>query len=1664
MSKIKRVLSILLTACFLCSTFLSTVMVAHASMLPLKEETVYLILNKETNEQLKEMKMSTILGKLQDSNGNLVSIDGEATTVWHYSKDAESGLETYESYLVDGSDGKSIDLSQPTGANMQIIELIVGKDGQLNDENIRYIVKVYYTGYNNNITYELYSQSADGTKRTKIEPLKKTYTNGSYDKIIDINGNPIAMFNAVYSVPEGDIINPYLGIKCSIDERPDVRVEFYELTDRYLTNPITDELLNQDMTKINSGYKMTGASASFIIRFYIDGMDAGVQVYNFMIAGSFPYVSSDLFEIKSGTKESVVCTTTEDVDFDNDVYTFKHEVNEGESSETEYYLNLKATNGDVDLSSNVVKAVVGHYDSLSEVSSLPDIKSQLFSSSSGYKADYSGDGVDFSLFFEDGVIYDNIPYKLTIKTVEYASSMREFTDKPIIGEADPWLRVMGASSASGKEYDTYVIENGKNINMDTYYGYGYQTVFINEPSADLTNIEPTFWYANTNRVYAVSKDTGDRVEEGHTRNFNDENQQYTGVIIDKSGKENDRNYWVTFKKLNNNGAELFVYGPNEREVILDEYFEFKHDILIANIGNAPLKDISVKLVDAENVKLDPYWTVGGDGNDTLAAFTTTSKNTQYGELANLGKIRLLPDGDGEVKGTLIITAKGQEPVMITLNGTAQNPEIITDTLDEAVKYVPYQHIIATNNMHDWVDTKFSVSEGQLPNGITLNSETGEIYGVPTVPSGASEETYTFTVEAKYLVEGQEGYFNSSEKEFSITVKPNTDENVYLATDDSDGYYIEEHIGTEDGQYHYVLEVFEDTVFKSNGEFGEFKYLWLNGEKLVDGEDYTKEEGSTKITIKSQTLENKVNKEDTNTIAMEFRKDDNGDGKGDDGAEMNRTSQNFVVKEQVPEETAVDKVIKKINSLPTNITLSDKSAVQSARSAYNALSQAEKNQVTNYSKLTAAENTIKALEEAAANQVAADKVIAKIKAIPSTITSDAKDEIQAARTAYNALTDAQKKLVTNYEKLTAAETALAKYEAQQADKEKANKVVALISAIPSTITSDAKDEIQTARAAYNALSESQKSYVTNYKRLTDAETALKQYESQQADKEKANKVVALISAIPSTITSDAKDEIQAARAAYDALSESQKSYVTNYKRLTDAEAALKQYELQQEQIIKDKNAANKVISLIDALPENITLNDKADVNFARTAYNALTASQKGYVTNYNKLTSAEEKIIKLENEAQEQAKVNAVIVAIDSIPENLTLKDKTKVESARTAYNALTSEQKEKVVNYNDLLNAEKAIDALEAQEEANKADKEAADKVISMINNLPDNVELSDKTAVESVRNAYNNLTSNQKKLVSNISKLVEAEETIKTLEEYEEASKKDKAAADEVIKLINALPSDIKLDDKSSVEEARAAYEALTENQKKIVTNYDVLTNAEVKIAELEDEKHEEVQYVTFVGILVDKDGNAYSDKIVEIHSVVQTGRTDKNGSFQFNNVEFGKHTISVKDENGNIVAQREFNISLGAPTGLNGNDIIAENGDTFTVKMQVDGNEINFLSLEEGNKAPIVDTDDTKEDEPGIDIGEDETPDEDKTDEGIDIGEEETPKDDEGDDGIYIGEDGKGNDEDKKPTTIPDSVPDTGDESNIILWTVVLIISLAGLVVTSAIGIKDKKRARQF
>lgn len=1435
MQKVKRLLSMILTIAMLCTTMLSTGMIAHASLLPLDEKKAYLILNEKTDEELASLKLDQVLGMLIDANGNQITIPSDATTVWRYEKSVEDGLEEYKKY--DIGQNAIIDLSVEDGITSYTTEFIIGSSNQLDSNNIRYIVKVYITNtIQEKIDYELYLQTQNG-RRDKVTPER---TNALINtQLVETTANE-------WVVPEPEAGNQYyLNILSTADEHPNVRTEVYDFWD-YLFNannatPITSTILNQNMQLNGSGFPINYGSANAkmlaLVYFDNDNQIIGQSFVSFAAVNDTSYIVANLYQKNDKEFTDIVMLDADHFAFDNidSIYAGKgvHELclmlKDGYSLGSEIYCVLDAhgtTYGDA-ANSYVTKAVLGHYDTLDEASQCEDIKDQLIpsdklSSSRGYKADYNykNGGTPFTIFFEDGSVFKVLVLAMDYNPKYDESYVRSFTDDPIIGEADPWFRVIGATDSNGNDYDSYVIENGKNINMDTYYGYGYQTVFINDANADLSELKPTFWYANTDRVYAVSKDTGDRIDENHIRDFTEENQQYTGIIIDNN-KENERNYWVTFKKLNNDGPELYVFGPNEREVILDEYFEFKHDILIANIGNAPLEDISVELFDAENVKLDEYWTVGGEGNDTLAAFTSTSPDTKYGELSNLAKIRLLPDGDGEVKGTLIINAKGQDPVMITLNGTAQNPEIVTETLSDAVKYVPYQQIIATNNMHDWVETKFSVVDGALPEGVTLNSETGEIYGVPTVPDSNSETTYSFTVEAKYLVEGEEGYFESSYKDFKLVVKPNTDENVYLASDSDDGYSIKQPIGIQTGEYSFELNKIADTEFTSNGEYGEFVGLWLNGELLEPGVDYDSEPGSTKITIKSQTFENRADKDGTNTIAMEFRKDTNGDGKGDSGAEMNRTAQNFTVNER-PTQEEIDK--------------------------------------------------------AAANQV-----ISLIGSIPSTVTLDDREIINEARTAYNALTSAQQALVTNYD------------------------------------------------------------------------------------------------------------------------------------RLTRAEAAIKQLE----QNAKDKAAADKVVNMIESLPSPITLDSKNAVNAARNAYNILTASQKGYVTNYSKLLAAENRIVELEAEAAEQAEINAVIAAINAIPDDVTLEDKSIVTAARNSYNALDNSQKAKVINYDDLTNAEAVIAALEAQENADKTDKAAADTVINLINTIPEEVTLEDKALVESVRKAYDALTNTQKALVANYSNLIDAEAKIHALEVYEEASENDKKAANKVIALIDAIPANVTLSNRDTVTAAREAYDALTDGQKALVTNYKKLIEAEVKIAEIENDNYEKVQSVTFIGILVDKNGNACADMIVEIHSTIQTGRTDENGSFQFNGVEFGKHTIFIKDENGNIIAQKEFNILLGSPLAIQGSEIVAENGSVFTVKMQLDEDELTFLGIEEGNQAPIVDT---NKDGSSIEIG---------------------------DDG-------------KIPNTGMTS-PQTGESDNLPVWYALLIASLSVLVIMMSVNIKKKKTARK-
>jgi peptidoglycan hydrolase CwlO-like protein len=115
------------------------------------------------------------------------------------------------------------------------------------------------------------------------------------------------------------------------------------------------------------------------------------------------------------------------------------------------------------------------------------------------------------------------------------------------------------------------------------------------------------------------------------------------------------------------------------------------------------------------------------------------------------------------------------------------------------------------------------------------------------------------------------------------------------------------------------------------------------------------------------------------------------------------------------------VIAAINAItPTaDIELSDIDAIEAARESYEALSVTQKALVTNYNDLFADEARLAVL------LAEINAVIIAIKAIIPTadLTVEDEDDVKAASVLYDALTEEQKALVTNYPILVADEEKL-----------------------------------------------------------------------------------------------------------------------------------------------------------------------------------------------------------------------------------------------------------------------------------------------------------------------------------------------------------------------------------------------------------------------------------------------------------------------------------------------------------------------------------------------------------------------------------------------------------------------------------------------------------------
>lgn len=119
--------------------------------------------------------------------------------------------------------------------------------------------------------------------------------------------------------------------------------------------------------------------------------------------------------------------------------------------------------------------------------------------------------------------------------------------------------------------------------------------------------------------------------------------------------------------------------------------------------------------------------------------------------------------------------------------------------------------------------------------------------------------------------------------------------------------------------------------------------------------------------------------------------------------------------------------------------------------------------------------------------------------------------------------------------------------------------------------------------------------------------------------------------------------------------------------------------------------------------------------------------------------------------QQQAMEVDGLISLINTPVSLTQKEQ--IIYIRECYEKLTDEAKAKVTLLDKLIDAENQVSELE--------DKEAAKKVIDLINGLTDDYDLASLTYV---RNAYDSLTEQQKCLVTNLFLLENAEEEINTI------------------------------------------------------------------------------------------------------------------------------------------------------------------------------------------------------------------------------------------------------------------------------------------------------------
>ncbi len=236
---------------------------------------------------------------------------------------------------------------------------------------------------------------------------------------------------------------------------------------------------------------------------------------------------------------------------------------------------------------------------------------------------------------------------------------------------------------------------------------------------------------------------------------------------------------------------------------------------------------------------------------------------------------------------------------------------------------------------------------------------------------------------------------------------------------------------------------------------------------------------------------------------------------------------------------------------------------------------------------------------------------------------------------------------------------------------------------------------------------------------------------------------------------------------------------------------------------DWKEAEKVDALIKAIgADAVTLEDAANIQAARKAYDALSWRHKSLVQNVDALQIAETDLLELE------------IAALGEI----TLDSRDVLFELLATYEAMETKMQRFVKNYDKLNEALLVYQAI--------IDKNAADEVQKLIDSIKDmgEITLEDEKTIRAIREAYDALTTNQKLLVDG-TLLLDAEAKIKQLRQV---------FIDRLKEIIASLSDKTTLEEEALITEGMEIYDMLYMDERQQV-DYEKLLSANNALKKLQ-------------------------------------------------------------------------------------------------------------------------------------------------------------------------------------------------------------------------------------